>query len=196
MKVTESNSRETPVDRYQDERTTDFEVHFNTYFIDFTLLFPSSLHTFSSFFTKAGIGKWKVHKMSSSSNGASQASAPRDGVPLDDPRSLLRVYPFATYTPTARGQLFCYNHDTFMVPILTFTVAEHFSAHTRTYQSPPTPSSLYPQHVGQFSRFVTPQNAQDWAMRQAGEQRLRVMLEQSQASGNTYSHLYVLSLHR
>jgi hypothetical protein len=43
--------------------------------------------------------------MSSSSNGASQSSAPRDGVPLDDPRSLLRVYPFATYTPTARGKL-------------------------------------------------------------------------------------------
>lgn len=43
--------------------------------------------------------------MSGSSNGASQGSAPRDGVPLDDPRSLLRVYPFATYTPTARGKL-------------------------------------------------------------------------------------------
>jgi hypothetical protein len=43
--------------------------------------------------------------MSSSSNGASQSSAPQDGVPLDDPRSLLRVYPFATYTPTARGRL-------------------------------------------------------------------------------------------
>ena len=43
--------------------------------------------------------------MSSSSNGASQSSAPQNGVPLDDPRSLLRVYPFATYTPTARGEL-------------------------------------------------------------------------------------------
>jgi hypothetical protein len=45
--------------------------------------------------------------MSGSTNGASQSqsSSSGDGVPFDDPRSLLRVYPFATYTPTARGKL-------------------------------------------------------------------------------------------
>jgi hypothetical protein len=123
--------------------------------------------------------------MSSSSNGASQSSAPRDGVPLDDPRSLLRVYPFATYTPTARGKLLL----SFMNsgPKLIYVVAEHFSPHTKTYQSPPTPSSLYPQHATQFNRFDNPQSEQDWMMRQAGEQRLRMMLEQAQASGATYN---------
>jgi len=33
-------------------------------------------------------------------------------------------------------------------------------------------------------------------MRQAGEQRLRAMLEQSQSVGNTYNYLYVFQLHR
>jgi hypothetical protein len=70
---------------------------------------------------------------------------------------------------------------------LISVVAEHFSPHTRTYQSPPTPSSLYPQHATQFNRFDNPQTEQDWTMRQAGEHRLRVMLEQAQASGATYN---------
>lgn len=72
------------------------------------------------------------------------------------------------------------------------TVAEHFSPHTTTYQSPPTPASLYPQYTGQFSRFDNPSTEQDWAMRQAGEERLKTLLSHAQGSGITYGRQYVL----
>jgi hypothetical protein len=70
-------------------------------------------------------------------------------------------------------------------------VAEHFSPHTTTYQEPPTPSSLYPQHAEQFGRMDKPQSAQDWMMRQASERMLREMLSGAQQRGETYSRMYV-----
>ncbi|KAK1921174.1 hypothetical protein DB88DRAFT_92041 [Papiliotrema laurentii] len=89
------------------------------------------------------------------------------GIVYDDPTNLLRVYPFITYQPTARA-------------------AMHFSPHTAVSQPMPSASEIYPQHAEVFQRIDQPRTAEDWAMRNTAEARVRGMLN----SGNSYMTSY------
>ncbi|KAL7420405.1 Sister chromatid cohesion protein 2 [Cryptotrichosporon argae] len=81
--------------------------------------------------------------------------------PYDDPANLLRVYPIATYTPTAR-------------------VASHFYPNTTTYSAPSTSTQLYPQHAADFQQLDNPTSAADWQARQAAEQQIQALMRQNQ----------------
>ncbi|KAK8844801.1 hypothetical protein IAR55_006651 [Kwoniella newhampshirensis] len=93
----------------------------------------------------------------------SQPQSQRDGHAYDDPSNLLNVYPFMSYTPTAR-------------------VAQHLSPHTVTHLPSPSSADLFPQYQEILQRLDHPTNVEEWAMRQAAEARLREALARNGSS--------------
>ncbi|RSH84025.1 Sister chromatid cohesion protein 2 [Saitozyma podzolica] len=89
--------------------------------------------------------------------------------PYSDPANLTRIYPFATYTPTAR-------------------VAEHISPHVVTYPTPSSSSATYPQYADYFQRIDNPRSAEDMALRQGAQQRVDQLLRDG---GPGYSNPYL-----
>ncbi|KIR30957.1 cohesin loading factor subunit SCC2 [Cryptococcus deuterogattii LA55] len=75
-----------------------------------------------------------------------------------DPSSILSVYPFMTYAPTAR-------------------VAQHLSPHHAFPQNAPPSSEVYPQYAEAFNRVQQPQTAEDWALRQSTDIQIQQLLE-------------------
>lgn len=95
-----------------------------------------------------------------------------------DPSSILSVYPFMTYAPTARGMwahILLFTIKSWWVR--TYSVAQHLSPHHAFPQSGPPSSEIYPQYAQAFNRMEQPQTAEDWAMRQSTDMQIQQLLE-------------------
>ncbi|TYJ53043.1 hypothetical protein B9479_006320 [Cryptococcus floricola] len=87
----------------------------------------------------------------------------------EDPGTMLNVYPFMTYAPTAR-------------------VAQHLSSHSSLPQPSPTAHQVYPHYTQSFGRIEQPLTPGDWEMRQAADMRVRDVLEAQRQHGGSYGY--------
>ncbi|WVQ72222.1 hypothetical protein IAR50_001771 [Cryptococcus sp. DSM 104548] len=126
----------------------------------------SQQNGFPYFNGEPGYAQQPTSQPVASSRPLSQPQAP---VQTQDPATMLSVYPFMTYAPTAR-------------------VAQHLSSHTSLSQPSPTAHEVYPHYAQSFERLEQPQTMEDWALRQASDMRVREVLEAQKRHGGSYGY--------